>query len=283
MAGKLSFLAALLITPIVTQLPQQTPQAVEDPRRLLEQVAAGLEYDQSGDPEPARRLAALFAQGQGVEQDAALACAFATRAGIVTRMTWPRGEDHRVRDARQKEAVTFSERFCSGLSPTELKGAHEAIGCFAVGMPTQIIPLGDVSILVDRSGIGILDRPLRPGLPNCPVVVSGVRPISAMPAAGAPAHLRPRHFVETLYWVRAGRNGRPTFVLHLYVQELLAGTLEPRVLEPLHESTTWPEGDVDVLSWYDLHRDGRVRYELAGAVEKHGWIGRNPPTPHSGR
>jgi hypothetical protein len=273
MTRKLALFAVLLVTPAIAQPEQATGSTVDDPRALLLKVATGPEFDQSGDPAPARRLAVLFAEGRGVEQDAALACTFAIHAANVTAMTPPRrDEDLLAYDARLKDGRAFSERYCSGLSPNESIGAYAAVGCFAVGMPREIITLDGVSILVDRTGIGLVDRPLRAGLPNCPLVVSSVRPVSAAPAFGAPAGLRPRHFVEALYWIRGVRNGTPTFVLHLYLQELEKETLESILFEPLLESTVWPSREIDVRSWYDLQSDGRVRYEVAGAIEKRGWI-----------
>lgn len=268
--------AALAVSVLVagSKEPARQPDApltLEAAQALV--LVAADHFDRRTGPEAARRLARAFADGNPFATDAALACSFATLAAINERMTMPAAiQDLRQYDAWMAAADAFAERYCGVLAPNELRGAMNSMGCFAIGMPRDLILLNGVAVNVDRNGIGPVDRSNPFTLPNCPFIVSSVRPVTAAAVPSGPAA---PHFVEVFYWARGLKEGAPTFVLHHLLLELEKGALHMVHFDPAYESSSWPSSLLDLRSWYDLAPDGRVRYELAGIVTKRGWIERS--------
>jgi hypothetical protein len=150
-----------------------------------------------GDPDPPRHLATMYAQGLGVTQDLIAACSLAQVVSMATNFGAPRyAQNITAYDAAMKEADGFSRKHCDGLSHWDRMAASVSIGCFAFGMPEEVLTLGSEAVSVGRGGIWLRDGlPERPeNLMNCLELIARARAVTIEPPADAAPGVGPRSF-----------------------------------------------------------------------------------------
>lgn len=236
----------------------------------LHGLVSPLEYDRSGAPEHARRLAIAYAEGRHVSRDPIAACAFAQRAYVVTLQSVKPPLDLLKYEASLAEADRFLRSHCDGLAG-DARAAAASFGCPAVGMPEEILILDSTLIRVGRLGVYPADIPenRRPGPFGCFQIVSRVRPVTVMAPGAVNGPLRPRHLIEVFAWA----GGQPFFGLTWYVLELVGGDITPVIMDQdLLRSSSWPSGELPLHTSYEMRRDGSMRWRVEGAVEKQGTV-----------
>jgi hypothetical protein len=239
------------------------------------------------DPAPARHLAALYSQGLGVERDRIAACTLAQWADMAA-------QDIRIPDglpdpvAAYRQAVQENERFvsyhCGLLTDDERLAAIRSLGCFAFGMPEQVLVVGRQTVRVGRHGLSLLDTDGRAAaetfdLFGCFMAIAAVRVRSIAPPHDAAPGVTTRHFVEVFGWHRnlPEQGDRPAYTLHWTSHEVRTNAVEPVVLlEQVGAADGWPSPglppDVDARLTLEMIRSGHVRWRIAGDPPKRGWI-----------
>ena len=244
-------------------------------------VIQGVVQPDSGDPEPPRLLAIMYAQGLGVPQDLIAACSLAQVVSMATHFGAPRyAQNIGAYDAAVKEADGFVNRHCDGLSSWDRMTASVSMGCFAFGMPEQVLMLGVEAVSVGRGGIWLRDAvPERPEqLMNCPMRIARVRAVTIEPPVDAAPGVVARHFIELLGWLGGQRPAESTslYVLQWQMYELRERTFQPLTLESFDETDRWPEPalpqNFDGRLTIEMIRSGHVRWRMEGAPPKRGWL-----------
>lgn len=252
---------------------------------LLQPVVIDQAMDVSlGDPEPARLLALLYAEGRGVPRDAIAACSLARAAEIATQMSAARyARQPADYEAALAESQAFVHRHCESLPERERVAADQSIGCFAFGMPESVLPLGGHMVRLGRAGIALADAPAET-LMGCPLLVARARSLTLSPPADAAPGIQPRHFIELLAW-RGGRPARdggllsdaaPVYTLSWVLYELRGDTLELAFMTDFLSSDAWPASalpaDFDDRFELQMIRSGHIRWRFEAAPPQHGWI-----------
>lgn len=230
------------------------------------------------DPTPARHLAGLYATGRGVRFDPIAACSIVllsqTAASAASHRHLP---DLAAYDASLRADAQLIAKHCDGLAERERLAAHRSLGCFAFGMPEQIVSLGQQLVWVGRGGIRLAEEADEKvdGLPGCPQIVARVRPLTVGPPAGAAKGVEPRHFIELLAWSRASKPGSPAgFALNLHLYELRGRTVEFVLLDELQFSHAWPASalpsDIEDGLNFEMTASGIVAWRSNGASPKSG-------------
>jgi hypothetical protein len=235
----------------------------------------------SGDPDPPRYLATMYAQGLGVPQDLIAACSLAQVVFMATQFGAPKyAQNTTAYDAAVKEADGFINKHCDGLSSWDRMTASVSIGCFAFGMPEKVLALGPEAVSVGRGGIWLRDAlPERPQqLMNCLERIARVRAVTIEPPSDAASGVAARHFVELLGWTGGQGVGEaaPRYGLQWQLYELRGKKFEVAAMELVDETDHWPEPGLtekfDDRLTLEMIRSGNVRWRLAGAPPKRGWI-----------
>lgn len=233
----------------------------------------------SQDPEPARHLAVLYAKGLGVPRDPIAACSLAGTARLVTQNAAPRfALDIAAYRRGLDEADRFFKEHCGGLTDEHRRTASRAIGCYAMEMPEDLLPVGGQLVRVGRDGIGVADAPDAQfvGLLNCPMLIARVRATSIHPPPNAVAEARSRHVVEVFSWTLGlSPSGARVYVLRWHPYEVAGDRITIGATAELLSADTWPRpamppGLDDRLS-LEMNRDGQVRWRLEG-TSKSGWL-----------
>jgi hypothetical protein len=244
-------------------------------------VIHGVVQSDSGDPEPPRLLAIMYAQGLGVPQDLIAACSLAQVVSMATRFGAPRyAQNIGAYDAAVKEADGFANKHCDGLSSWDRMTASVSIGCFAFGMPEQFLMLGTEAVSVGRGGIWLRDaRPERPEqLMNCPMSIGRVRAVTIEPPADAAPGVGARYFVELVGWLGGQRPGAslPRYALQWQMYELRERKFQPLTLELFDETDSWPQPalpqNFDRRLTIEMIRSGHVRWRMEGTPPRRGWL-----------
>jgi hypothetical protein len=235
----------------------------------------------SGDPDAARYLATMYAEGLGVPQDAIAACSVAQVVSIVTNVNAPRYAQHiGAFDAAIKAADEFINKHCNGLSSWDRMVTGVSLGCFAFGMSEQTLIVGGEAISAGRGGIWLRDAlPERPEqLQGCFARVGRVRAVNIAPPTDAAPGVVARHFVELLGWGMGARPGTsaPIYVLRWQLYEVRGKKVEVVAGEMFDETDHWPEPGLiqkfDERFSLEMIRSGHIRWRLNGAPPKRGWI-----------
>lgn len=236
---------------------------------------------ESHDPEPFRHLAVMYARGLGVGRDPVVACALAQMAGGALHMLAPRFADSPLAfQTAIAESEQFQGELCGPLSNEERMAAGHAMGCYAFGMPEEVLTVGEHSVRVGRRGIALADdgdEKLR-GLLDCPLIVARVRVTALQPPDDAAPGVKARHFLEMFSWHGGWnpRDGRAMYELRWHVYEMRDDTLEMVGMWPLDAASIWPRpalpADLDARLTLEMIRSGHVRWRLDGAPPKRGWI-----------
>ena len=237
----------------------------------------------AGEPEAARYLATMYAQGLGVPQDAIAACSLAQVVAMSTSFNAPRyAQTPGAYDLAVKEANEFINMHCGGLSSWDQMAANVSIGCFAFGMPEETLMLGREAISVGHGGIWPRDAlPERPEqLQSCFARVGRVRALNIAPPPDAAPRVAARHFVELVGWGMRVRpdTPAPSYVLRWQLYELGEKKVELVVNEDFLDDQTndWPElariEKFDQRVNIEMIRSGHIRWRLDGAPPKRGVI-----------
>jgi hypothetical protein len=233
----------------------------------------------SSDPEPARQLALLYAQGLGVTADAVTACGLAQVFG---RAVQPGAiqtlDDMKASEVRVKAADEFVHAHCASLSERD-RNLADRIGCFSFGMPEEVLMLGQEPIRVDREGIRLAsDSEHKFEAPvNCPQLIARVRALTMEPPADAAPGVKARYFVDVLAW-NAGPNDANVirYVLGWQLFELREKKLELVSVENVLVADRWPSTplppDFDARLTLEMIRSGHVHWKIDGAPPKRGWV-----------
>jgi hypothetical protein len=238
----------------------------------------------SANPAPARRLALLYAQGRGVPRDPIAACSLARLANMATQNEAPQfGNNIAGWNAHIEASEQFVHEQCDGLSHEDFLAASRSVGCYAFGMPEQVLTVGGQSVRVGKGGIRMADEPFPEGSApdfGCPQTVARIRPLTIAPPLDAAPDVRARHFIELISWGLGGdrRAGTRTYSLQWQVFEVRGSQIHFLPAERLRSSGTWPEPIPELPSDFDAHftmemiRSGHVRWKLDGAPPKRGWL-----------
>lgn len=233
------------------------------------------------DPNPARHLATMYAQGLGVPQDLIAACSLAQAAYSANQMAAPKyAENIQAYDASIKEADAFINKHCDGLSAWDRMVASVSIGCFAFGMPEKVLALGPEAVSVGRGGIWLRDAlPERPQqLMSCLERIARVRAVTIEPPSDAAPGVAARHFIELLGWTGGQGVGgaAPRYGLQWQLYQLRGKKFEVAAMEFVDETDHWPEAGLtekfDDRLTLEMIRSGNVRWRLDGTPPKRGWI-----------
>jgi len=245
---------------------------------LFESMMPGA-YDD--DPTPARHLAVLYARGLGVERDPIATCALAQTSGAAAHMSAPRyAHDIRGYEAMLAESERFVVDVCGALSDEDRLTASRSIGCFAFGMPEQILTVGRHSVSIGRKGVRLAgaDAGTLAELQGCPLAIAHITTRTIGPPEDAAPGVKPRHFIELFSW-HLGQN--PTNHTLIYVLQWQPYEVSDAGigLGGIAEVTTvvgWPgfRLPVDVASGpvMQMIRSGHVRWRIDGDPPKRGWL-----------
>ncbi len=248
--------------------------------RLLHVVVTSPDYVlRPDDPEPARYLSLLYSRGLGIPRDPIAACALAQLTQDV-EIAGPKSiDDVPAYKAVLREREQFVRRQCEALSYEDRRKAVGAMGCFAFGLHDQTLEVGGSYVRIGRDGIAVAESDERPSdLPMCPVLFARAKPISVSPPENADPDVTPRHFLELFTWhVVGGRaHGGWQYVLMWHLYEVSNHTLAILTLEELEVSATWPDppapAGLDSRVAFEMLRSGNIRWRLAGAPPKRGWL-----------
>jgi hypothetical protein len=255
---------------------------------VLQPVVANLmEYERSGDPEPASVLATMFAQGRGVERDPILACALARAAAMAARMAPPnRSATFETYRTRQVWGEQFEATHCSFLSEEDRQASFQAMGCYGFGLTAQVVDVGPYRVYLTRSGPSLEpwagERPAQVG---CFSMIAGVRVTSLLPPGDAAPDVDPRHFVELFGWQPMfGRAAQPiAYGLAWIAYEIAPTGVLPAEPQTLVVSSQWPRAGLpqEIASAVSMEmiRSGHVRWRIADAPPRRGWIMRPSEEP----
>jgi hypothetical protein len=238
----------------------------------------------SANPSPARHLARLYAQGLGVARDPIAACSLARLADMATQNEAPQfGNNVAGWNAHIKASEQFVHEHCGRLSHEDLLAASRSVGCYAFGMPEEVLTVGGQSVRVGKGGIRMADEPFpEDSAPDfgCPQIVVRIRPLTIAPPLDAAPVVRARHFIELISWGLEGDRpaGTRRYSLQWQVFEVRGSRIHFLPAERVRSSGTWPEPIPELPSDFDAHltmemiRSGHVRWRLDGAPPKRGWL-----------
>jgi hypothetical protein len=182
------------------------------------------------------------------------------------------------RDAQLGASQRFVDDHCRGLSHGDRLASVSSQGCYAFGMPEQVLMVGEQPVRIGRGGIGLADAAdgkLQDF--GCPALFSRVRVTTLEPPSDAAPGVKARHFVELFAWtVRQPSNGAPQYLLEWRAHEVLANAIVPCSWEGVEIATRWPRPaappDLDQRVTLEIIRSGHVRWRIAGAPPKRGWF-----------
>ena len=252
--------AADLLHPLVSQLQMQP---------------------ESADPDPARHLATMYAQGLGVSPDVITACSLAQVSGMAMQMAAPKfAQNIAAYDASLKDADAFISKHCDGLTERDRTVASQTVGCFAFGMPEEVFTLGTQTVQVGRGGIRLADALEDKPVPilNCPLLIARVRALTIVPPADAAPGVVARHFVEVLYWEGGQKEGESTlsYVLEWQLYEVLEKKIQIPTMQEVDVADKWPTPalpqNLDARLTIEMIRSGHVRWRIDGKPPKRGWV-----------
>ena len=283
---RLLFLVVLCTLPgTASAQPWADAYRAEDYRTaadLLHPLVSQLQMQpESADPDPARHLATMYAQGLGVSRDLMTACSLAQVAGMATQMAAPKyAQNIAAYDASLKDADAFISKHCDGLTERDRTVASLTTGCFAFGMPEELLTLGTQTVQVGRGGIRLADAPDDKPDPilNCPLLIARVRALTIVPPADAAPGVIARHFVELLYWQGGQKEGASTliYVLQWQLYEVLEKKIQFPTMEELDVTDKWPTPalpqNLDARLTLEMIRSGHVRWRIDGKPPKRGWV-----------
>jgi hypothetical protein len=141
-----------------------------------------------------------------------------------------------------KDADRFVDKHCSPLTFAAFQDANASVGCFALGMPEELVPLGGKLIRIGRRGIGVLDAPEDHtiGPLKCPLYIAAVQPMTVSPPPDARPGARERYVIELFFW-GAQTVGEGRFSLRWHAYELCGERMEAAAAADLRTSVPWPE------------------------------------------
>ena len=253
---------------------------------LLHEIVIDRDFLITGsDPLPTRYLALLYANGLGVPRDPIAACALAQDAAMATAMGPPTKPILTKEDADQyqaglEEAEEFAAAHCGALSPADVVIASRSRGgCYAFGMPEQVVTVGEESVRIGRAGIALAETPDREahGL-SCPAAIGRVRPVSLEPPENAARGVRARHFIELIAWRVGGdqRTRTRRYVATWQIYEVHPNGVRFTAEETLEEAERWPGAVVpssfDARLTMEMIRSGHVRWRIDVAPPRRGWL-----------
>jgi len=237
------------------------------------------------DPAPPRHLAMLYAQGLGVPRDSIAACSLAQIADQATHF---KGPEQGSLDARQfialyhgrlEESQAFVRTHCDGLSSDDRMTAGRTMGCFAFGMPEEVLTVGPHSVRIAHDGIGLSGTPPQDRLIlQCPQMIARVRGLTIEPPDDAAPGVQPRYLVEVLSW-HAGRktgDAKLSWLLQWQIYEVSRKGIGFGAMEDLESGPGLPRPGVapdaaDRVS-LEMIRSGHVRWRIDGSPPRRGWI-----------
>lgn len=227
-----------------------------------------------------RHLAQLYARGLGVERDAVAACALAQMSDVAAHMSAPQySQNPFAYEDSLKESQRFVGEHCDRLEPPARLAAGRSMGCFAFGMPEEAFTLGGRTVWVGRGGIRLAETPDEKFAPDlgCPQFVARVRPLTIAPPTDPAPGIGPRHFVELLAWqVGKPRDSTLRYFLQWRLYELRGNSISVIAMEHVDSSNGWPNPalppDFDARFTLEMIRSGHVRWRMAGAPPKRGWV-----------
>jgi len=166
---------------------------------VAESLVLGASHD---DPEPARRLAEMYVRGLGVERDAIGACALARWSFEVAERGAPqRANPFRTYAGIVAESERFVDEVCGALPDADQVTASNSIGCFAFGMPEQVLTIGQQAVQIGRRGIGLVGAdPDRLAPLQCPLAIAHIRTRTIRPPQEPAPGVSARHFIEVFFW-----------------------------------------------------------------------------------
>jgi len=233
------------------------------------------------DPAPTRHLAVLYARGLGVARDPIAACSLAQMADMATQMAAPQyAQNIFAYEASLQESQRFIREYCEGLTQQDRLAASRSMGCFAFGMPEEVLTLGRQTVWVGRGGIRLEEAPEERFAPDlgCPQLVARLRPLTIAPPADAAPGVKARHFVELLAWQVGKEKLDPTlrYFLQWQMYELRGEKIDCVAREHLDSISKWPQPAVppefDARFSVEMIRSGHVRWRMEGVPPKRGWI-----------
>jgi hypothetical protein len=223
-------------------------------------------------------LAQLYAEGNGVPQDALTACALSNLASGAAVY------QHGDRDSRTAAIRRQVESHCVPLSPDERRDAMAANRCFQLGpTPRVFVETPSRRVELARSRLFIVERgqerayALNPVM-RCAQQVPEVR-YARVPAPKG-SKLAPREFVEVYSWHASVKDGRALRTLEWSAIEITGKSLMLRARTVLErgEGSTWPARAVPVEFskpvTFSMHKSGDVRWQMPDRPGLHGVIGR---------
>jgi hypothetical protein len=236
---------------------------------------------ESADPDPARHLAMLYAQGFGVSSDPIAACSLAQVAGMATQMAAPQyAQNIAAYDASVKDADGFINQHCDKLTQRDRMIASLTTGCFAFGMPEEVFTVGTQAVRVGRGGIRLADAPEeRPdAIMNCPQLIARVRPLTLEPPADAAPGVAARHFIDLLCWQVGQKPGGTSlrYVLQWQLYEVRGKKIEIATMAEFDAMDKWPQPaipeNLDTRLTIEMIPSGHVRWKMDGTPPKRGWV-----------
>lgn len=248
---------------------------------LLHPVVIQAQIGNSDDPAPPRRLATMYAEGRGVVRDPISACALAQVAHAATMLAAPKyAQDVLGYQAAMKDGEEFVRQHCEPLTYDERVAASTSMGCFAFGMPEEVLMVGDRAVRIGRRGFRAEGAPDPGHAPNfgCAQLIARVRPLIVTPPFDQAPGVKPRHFIEMLSWALGGdpQTGPVAYVLQWHVFEVYGAGVGQVAFEQLHSVDSWPDPAlpprIDRAIEFEMIRSGHVRWRLDGRPPKRGWI-----------
>ena len=253
--------AAAQLQAIVFEHPQATP--------------GGSRYP---DAHAIQTLAQMYAEGNGVPQDALTACALSNLGSGAA--VYQHGERHSRTVAIQRQV----EAHCVPLSPDERRDAMAANRCFQLGpaprvlveSPSRRVELGRSRVIIEERGQA-REYALAPTI-RCAQQVPEVR--YARVAAPRGTKLPAREFVEIYSWHSSFKDGRALRTLEWSAVELTGKgvVLRARTVLERAEGSTWPARSVppefSKPVKFAMHKSGDVRWQMPDRPGLHGMIGR---------
>ena len=248
---------------------------------LLHRIVTEQGYELTfAEPGALRHLAILYSRGLGVPSDPIAACALAQMSDASAHMSAPQySQNPFTYEDRLKESQRFVAEHCDRLAPPGRLAASRSMGCFAFGMPEETFTLAGRTVLVGRGGIRLGEPPDESSAPDlgCSQLIARVRPLTITPPTDSAPGIRARHFVELLAWQVAKQpDSTLKYFLQWQMHELRGDTIGVIAMEHVDSSDGWPNPalppDFDARFTLEMIRSGHVRWRMAGAPPKRGWI-----------
>jgi len=232
------------------------------------------------DPSPTRYLAILYAQGLGVARDPIAACALAQTSGMAAQMSSRRyANDVRRWEAVVAESERFTADICGALSDEDRLTASTSIGCFALGMPEQILTVGPHAVRIGHRGIGLVGVDADKLAPlSCSLAIVHIRTRTLRPPEDAAPRVKARHFIELFSW-HVGRT--PTdhalaYFLHWQPYEVSESGIGWGGMVEVTSVGRWPglglPAGLARVPVMEMIRSGHVRWRIDGDPPRRGWF-----------